>query len=103
MIVPTSLYTGDATIILPTIFFIGIISGIIKNANMDDTLLSTFLAFLIGSIISFIISLIVVYYSEGGFYAVALIQYSLISIIIFTLIGCIGGALGYHVQNEIRK
>lgn len=103
MIVPTSLYSGDATIILPTIFFIGIISGIIKNTNMEDTLISTFTAFLIGSILTFIISLIIVYYSEGGFYAIALIQYSLINIIIFTLIGCIGGAIGHHIINEIRN
>lgn len=103
MIVPTSLYSGDATIIMPTILFIGILSGILKNSNMNETLVSTLISFLIGSVITFLISLIVVYYTEGGFYAIALIQYSLINIIIFTLIGCIGGALGYHVKEEIKK
>lgn len=103
MMIPTSLYSGDATIILPTIFFIGIISGVIKNADMTDTLLSSFIAFLVGSIITFIISLIVVYYTEGGFYAIALIQYSLINIIIFTLLGCVGGALGYHIKDELKN
>ena len=103
MIVSTSLYSGDISIILPTIFFIGIISGIIKNADMNETLLSTFIAFLIGSVISFIISLILVFYTEGGLYAIALIQYSLINVIFFTLIGCVGGALGYHIRGELKK
>ncbi len=101
MIMACSLLTGDSTIILPSLLFIGIFVGLMNKNTMNENLIRAFVAFITGSIIAFIISLISVYYTEGGLFAIALIQYSLVYIIIYTIIGCIGSALGYYVRNEI--
>ena len=101
MIMACSLLTGDSTIILPSLLFIGIFVGLMNKNTMNENLIRAFVAFITGSLIAFIISLISVYYTEGGLFAIALIQYSLVYIIIYTIIGCIGSALGYYVRNEI--
>lgn len=101
MILACSLLTGDTSIIIPSILFIGILGGIIKKGTMNEVLLSNFLAFVIGSILTMIVSLINVYYSEGGLYAIAVIQYSWIYIIFYTFIGCVGSAIGFYIKEEI--
>ncbi|MEE1116728.1 MAG: hypothetical protein VZR33_00880 [Methanosphaera sp.] len=101
MILACSLLTGDTSIIIPSILFIGIVGGIIKKGTMNEVLLSNFLAFVIGSILTMIVSLINVYYSEGGLYAIAVIQYSWIYIIFYTFIGCVGSAIGFYIKEEI--
>jgi hypothetical protein len=101
MIIACSLLTNDNSFIIPTILFIGIISGIILHVNIKETLLNSFIAFIIGSIIAFIVSLITVYYTYGGLYAIAVVQYSLISIITYIIIGCIGSYIGYYVSEEL--
>lgn len=101
MILACSLLTGDSSIIIPSILFIGIVGGIIKKGTMNEVLLSNFLAFVIGSILTMIVSLINVYYSEGGLYAIAVIQYSWIYIIFYTFIGCVGSAIGFYIKEEI--
>lgn len=101
MILACSLLTGDTSIIIPSILFIGIVGGIIKKGTMNEVLLSNFLAFVIGSILTMIVSLINIYYSEGGLYAIAVIQYSWIYIIFYTFIGCVGSAIGFYIKEEI--
>ena len=101
MIIACSLLTNDNSFIIPTILFIGIISGIMLHINIKETLLNSFIAFIIGSIIAFIVSLITVYYTYGGLYAIAVVQYSLISIITYIIIGCIGSYIGYYVSEEL--
>lgn len=101
MILACSLLTGDTSIIIPSILFIGIVGGIIKKGTMNEVLLSNFLAFVIGSILTMIVSLINVYYSEGGLYAIAVIQYSWVYIIFYTFIGCVGSAIGFYIKEEI--
>ncbi|MDD6286099.1 hypothetical protein OTK55_01665 [Methanosphaera sp. Vir-13MRS] len=101
MIIACSLLTNDNSFIIPTILFIGIISGIMLHVNIKETLLNSFIAFIIGSIIAFIVSLITVYYTYGGLYAIAVVQYSLISIITYIIIGCIGSYIGYYVSEEL--
>lgn len=103
MILACSLLTGDTALIIPSLLFIGIFVGIMKKASMNEVLLTALVGFMIGSILSFIISLITVYYTEGGLYAVAVIQYSWIYIIFYTFVGCVGSALGYHLLDEIKK
>ena len=93
MIIACSLLTNDNSFIIPTILFIGIISGIMLHVNIKETLLN--------SIIAFIVSLITVYYTYGGLYAIAVVQYSLISIITYIIIGCIGSYIGYYVSEEL--
>lgn len=101
MILACSLLTGDTSIIIPSILFIGIVGGIMKKGTINEVLLSNFLAFVIGSILTMIVSLINVYYSEGGLYAIAVIQYSWIYIIFYTFIGCVGSAIGFYIKEEI--
>lgn len=101
MIIACSLLTNDNSFIIPTILFIGIISGIMLHVNIKETLLNSFIAFIIGSIIAFIVSLITVYYTYGGLYAIAVVQYTLISIITYIIIGCIGSYIGYYVSEEL--
>lgn len=103
MILACSLLTGDTLLIVPSILFIGILLGIMKKVTMNETIITSLLAFGLGSIITMIVSLINVYYSEGGLYAIAVIQYSWIYIIFYTFIGCVGSAIGYYLREEIDK
>lgn len=103
MIIACSLLTGDTRIILPSLLFVGIIGAMNKDYTMNETLLSTFIAFIIGSLIAIIFSLVSVYYDEGALYAISIIHYSWIYVIYYTFIGCVGGALGYHVKDEMLK
>ena len=102
MILATTLLGSDSTLILPILLFVGIICGIIKKDSMKNILITSFIAFTIGYVLSFIISLINIFYTEGGFYAIAVMQYSLFYIIIYILVGCLGSSLGYHVIDEIN-
>lgn len=101
MILACSLLTGDTTLIIPSLLFIGIFVGVMKKATMNEVLLTALIGFIIGSIIAFIVSLVTVYYTEGGLYAIAVIQYSVFYIVFYVIVGCIGSALGYHVREEI--
>ncbi len=103
MILACSLLTGDSTLIVPSMLFIGMILGIMKKATMNEVIISGFISFVIGSFITMIVSLINVYYSEGGLYAIAVIQYSWIYIIFYTFIGCVGSAIGYYLREEIEN
>ncbi|WP_455645224.1 hypothetical protein [Methanosphaera sp.] len=102
MIIACSLLTGDTTIILPILLFIGIITGIMKKNPLNESILTALIAFVIGSIIAFIISLITIYYTYGGLYAIAVMQYSLFSIILYTIVGCIGDVIGYYIFTELK-
>lgn len=102
MIIATStLLDQDSTLILPLLLFVGIVCGIIKHDSMTYTLITAFVAFTLGFILSFIISLISVYYIEGGLYAIALIQSSLVYLILYIFVGCLGSSLGFHIINEL--
>ena len=99
MIIATStLLDQDSTLI-----FVGIVCGIIKHDSMTYTLITAFVAFMLGFILSFIISLISVYYIEGGLYAIALIQSSLVYLILYIFVGCLGSSLGFHIINELYE
>ena len=101
MILACALLTGDSALIIPSMLFIGILLGIMKKVTMNEVLLSSTIAFVIGSILTMIVSLINVYYSEGGLYAIAVIQYAWFYIIFYTFIGCVGSAIGYYLREEI--
>lgn len=104
MIIATStLLDQDSTLILPLLLFVGIVCGIIKHDSMTYNLITAFVAFMLGFILSFIISLISVYYIEGGLYAIALIQSSLVYLILYIFVGCLGSSLGFHIINELYE
>ncbi|OED30603.1 hypothetical protein NL43_01260 [Methanosphaera sp. WGK6] len=73
-----------------------------KKDHLTESILTALIAFIIGSIIAFVISLITVYYTYGGLYAIAVIQYSLFSIIIYTIVGCIGDVIGHYILSELN-
>lgn len=102
MILACTILVSDSTLVLPLFLFMGIIFGIIKRSSMKITLISSLLAFIIGSVISIAISLISIYYTYGALYAIMLVQSSLAYIIVYTIIGCIGSSVGYYVYDEIK-
>ena len=71
MILACSLLTGDAALIIPSILFIGILCGMMKKDTMNEVLLRSIITFVVASVLTMIVSLINVYYSEGGLYAIA--------------------------------
>lgn len=103
MILAISILTGDISLIIPSMLFIGILLGLMKKVTMNELLVCSIIAFVIGSIIAMIVSLINVYYSEGGLYAIAVIQYSWIYIAYYTFIGTVGSAIGYYLREEIEN
>jgi hypothetical protein len=103
MVVISSIVTGDTLIVIPSLLFIGILSGLMNENEINKTILLNIIAFIIGSAISIIISLVTIYYSEGGLFAIAVIQYSWIYILFYTFIGTVGSAIGFYVRDEIKN
>ncbi len=103
MILACSILTGDIALIIPSMLFIGILLGIMKKVTMNELLVCSILTFVIASLLAMIVSLINVYYSEGGLYAIAIIQYSWIYIMYYTFIGTVGSAIGYYLREEIEN
>ena len=103
MILACSLLTGDSALIIPSILFIGILCGMMKRDTMNEVLLRSILTFVIASVLTMIVSLINVYYSEGGLYAIAVLQYSWIYIIYYSFMGSVGSAIGYYLREEIEN
>ena len=85
MIIATStLLDQDSTLILPLLLFVGIVCGIIKHDSMPYTLITAFVAFMLGFILSFI-------------------QSSLVYLILYIFVGCLGSSLGFHIINELYE
>lgn len=103
MILAISLLTGDTTLVIPSLLFTGIITGLMNKQGMNETITTALISFIVGSVIAMIISLITIYYTEGELYAIAVIQYSWVYIVFYTFIGCIGSAVGYYIKDEIKN
>lgn len=103
MILACSLLTGDIALIIPSMLFIGILLGMMKKVTMNELIVCSIIAFVAGSLIAMIFSLINVYYSEGGLYAIAVIQYAWVYILYYTFIGSVGSAIGYYLREEIEN
>lgn len=77
--------------------------GIIIGNDKRIALVNSFIASLIGSIISFAMSTIIVYYTESPLYAIAVIQSAKYLLIFYVVIAIIGAAIGYYVRDEIKN
>lgn len=87
----------------PFILFVGIILGIIEDNNKNKIFITTFISTFVGTIIATILSMIVVYYTESPLFAIALIQNSLILIILYLILGLTGGLLGFYIKDELKN
>lgn len=101
MILIFSLLSSDASIIIPLFFFVGIIVGMIEKEDMKIGMLNAFIASFIGAIISFAISVIVIYYAESPLYAIGVIQSAKFLLIFYVAMAIVGSAIGYYVADEI--
>lgn len=98
-----SLLSTDSSTIIPFFLFVGILMGIIVGNDKKIALTNSFVASLIGSIISFMISTVIVYYTESPLYAIAVIQSAKILLIFYVVITMIGSAIGYYIRDEIKN
>jgi F0F1-type ATP synthase assembly protein I len=103
IIVISYLASGSSSSILPFMLFVGIIVGIMKNSDIKESTVAALITSLIGAFIALILSILTVYISYGSLYALAMVSYSLVYVIIYIIVGTCGGALGYYIYNEIDK
>ena len=103
MILACSLLTEDISLIIPSMLFIGILLVIMKKVSMNELIVTSIIAFVLGSLIATIFSIISLYYTEGGLFAIAIIRYVWIYLIYYAFIGTVGSALGYYLREEIEN
>ena len=103
IIVITYLAGGLSTSILPFVFFTGILMGLIKNNDKIEALVAGLVAALIGSIITTIINVGFMYVLYGSDYVTYLLTNSFYLIILYLIVGAIGGIIGYYISEEIKQ
>ncbi|MBE6487501.1 MAG: hypothetical protein E7Z86_02150 [Methanosphaera stadtmanae] len=97
---------STSTAVAPFFMFVGIIIGIIESNDKTKILANTTIATVIGSIISFIISIIVVYYTESPLYAIVTLQsypVYLVLNLLYIILALTGGMIGYYIVDEIKN
>ena len=103
IIIITYLAGGLSTSILPFVFFTGILMGFIKNKDKVEALVAGLITAFIGSIITTIINVAFMYLLYGSAYVTYLLTNSLYLIILYLIVGAIGGIIGYYVSEEIKQ
>lgn len=101
IILITYLVSGSSSSILPFVFFTGILMGIIKNSDVIEGLIAGLATSFIGSVLTTIISIGLMYVSYGSAYVSYILSSSLYLIIFYIIVGAIGGAIGYYISQEI--
>lgn len=101
IILITYLVSGSSTSILPFIFFTGIIMGILKNSDVVEAAVTGLIVSIVGSIISTIINLGIIYVSYGPMYLNYVLATSLYSVIFYIVVGAVGGVIGYYLSGEM--
>lgn len=102
IIIITYLVSGASSTILPFVFLTGILVGIMKNEDMKEAAIAGLLSSLIGTVITTIISLAMMYIYYGSTYLMYILQSSILFIVLYIIVGSIGGVLGYFVYQEIK-
>lgn len=95
-----------STAVAPFFMFVGIIIGIIEYDDKTRILVNTILSSFTGSVISFIISIVIVYYTESPLYAIVTLQsypVYLVLYVLYIILALCGGMIGYYVVDEIKK
>ncbi len=103
IIIITYLAGGLSSSILPFVFFTGILMGIIKNNDKIEALVAGLITAFIGSIITTIINIGFMYLLYGSSYVSYILTNSLYLIILYLIVGAIGGIIGYYVSEEIKQ
>ncbi|MDO5825336.1 MAG: DUF5518 domain-containing protein [Methanosphaera sp.] len=102
IIIITYLISGSSSSITPYILFTGIIIGLVKNQSVVESAVAGGLASLIGSFIVTILTLGFTYMIYGSLYLQYMLSSSLLYLAIYTLVGVIGGILGYYISKELK-
>lgn len=102
IIIITYLISGSSSSITPYILFTGIIIGLVKNQSVVESAVAGGLASLIGSFIVTILTLGFTYMIYGSLYLQYMLSSSLLYLAIYTLVGVIGGILGYYISKELE-
>ncbi|RAP53196.1 MAG: hypothetical protein BZ137_07315 [Methanosphaera sp. rholeuAM130] len=102
IIIITYLISGSSSSITPYILFTGIIIGLVKNQSVAESAVAGGLASLIGSFIVTILTLGFTYMIYGSLYLQYMLSSSLLYLAIYTLVGVIGGILGYYISKELE-
>lgn len=95
------LTSGASSSIVPYILFTGVIIGIMKNNDLKESIAASGLATLIAAVLLSIFSFALTYLSYGAMYANYMLTSLTIYIIIYLVVGIVGGALGYFISKEI--
>ena len=101
IIIVTFLVSGASTSIVPYVFFTGILMGIIKSKGVVEAAVTGLITALLGSIISMALYMAIVMMSYGSEYAGYVLGSSFIIIILYLIVGIVGGAIGYFVKQEL--
>ena len=101
-IIITYLISGSSSSITPYILFTGIIIGLVKNESIADSAVAGGLASLIGSFIVTILTLAFTYMIYGSIYVQYVLTSTLLYLAIYTIVGVIGGVLGYYISKELN-
>ena len=102
IIIITYLISGTSSSITPYILFTGIIIGLVKNQSVPDSAIAGGLASLIGSFIVTLLTLAFTYAVYGPLYMQYILTSSLLYIVIYTIVGIVGGVLGYFISKELN-
>ncbi|RAP45042.1 MAG: hypothetical protein BZ135_06835 [Methanosphaera sp. rholeuAM6] len=103
IIIITYLVSGTSTSILPFVFFTGIIVGIIKNTDRIEAGVAGLITSFIGSIITTVISVALMYVSYGLTYVSYILGSSVFLIVFYIIAGAVGGVIGYYISQEIGE
>ena len=103
IIIITYLAGGLSTSILPFVFFTGILMGFIKNNDKIEALLAGLITAFIGSIITTIINVGFMFILYGSAYVSYMLSNSFYLIVLYLIVGAIGGIIGYYVSEEIKN
>lgn len=102
IIIITYLISGSSSSITPYILFTGIIIGLVKNQSIPESATAGGLAALIASFVVTILTLAFTYMIYGPLYVQYMLTSTLLYLVIYTLVGVIGGVLGYYISKEMN-
>lgn len=103
IIIITYLVSGASSSILPFVFFTGIIIGLMKNDDMTTSAVAGLFTAFIGSVITTIITVGLMYVSYGAAYVSYVLSSSLFLILFYLVVGTVGGVIGYYISKELNN
>lgn len=104
MIVIFYLVGGTTSTIYPFILLTTMMTGYIKGNNtVSESAVTGLIISVIGTLITVIINVALIYVSYGGQYASYMIAQTLpFTLLIGLIVGAVGGVLGYYIRGEMK-